>query len=142
MGFPKYVTKAISLAQEGGGWKGEVKDNGQLKLALEFSSGLTHALSPKEEMAMKAGPEKALAEPCFLFVPPDKGPVLQKVDMVNVVPPSWTTEQGMVRITIGPEEPWAGLVAPGTVSVGNFAKFRGATNLVPTKLTSGAIDQL
>jgi hypothetical protein len=141
IGFPKYVTKAISLAPEGGGWKGEVKDKGQLKLALEFSPGLTRALTPKEEMAMKAGLGKTLSEPCFLFVPPDKGPALQKVEMVPVVPPSWTTEQGMVRITIGSEEPWAGLVAPGTVSPGNFARFQGATNLVPTKLTSGTKDQ-
>jgi len=141
LGFPKYVTKTITLAQEGSGWKGEVKDNGQIKIALEFSYGLTRPLNPKEEMAMKGGPEKALAEPCFLFVPPDKGPALQKVNMVPVVPPSWTTEQGMVRITIGPEEPWAGLVASGTVSLGYFAKFRGAMNLVPTKLTSGTTDQ-
>jgi hypothetical protein len=141
LGFPKYVAKTITLASEDGGWKGEVKDNGQLKLTLEFSSGLTRVLNPKEEMVMKAGPEKALADPVFLFVPPDKGPVLQKVDMVNVVPPSWTTEPGMVRITIGPEEPWAGLFASGTVSPGIFAKFRGASNLVPTKMTSGTIDQ-
>ena len=141
MGFPKYVTKTISLAQEGSGWKGEVKYKGRLKLALEFSSGLTRALNPKEEMVMKAGLEKALAGPNFLFVPPDKGPALQKVNMAHVFPPSWTTAEGMVRITIGPEEPWAGLIAPGTVSPGFFGKFLGAMNLVPTKLTSGTIDE-
>jgi hypothetical protein len=96
---------------------------------------MTRALEPQEEILMKAGPGKALADPVFLFVPPDKGTVFQKVCMVNVIPPSWTAEPGMVRITIGPDEPWAGLIAPGTVSPGFFAKFKGAANLVPTKLT-------
>ena len=141
MGYPKYVTKAITVAQEGDDWKGEAKDNDQLKLALEFSPGLTRALTSKEETYMKAGMEKLYAEPSLLFVPPDKGSVLQKVDKVHVFTPSWTTEQGMVRITIGPEEPWAGLVAPGTVSPGFFAKFKGAMNLVPTKLISNTIEQ-
>jgi hypothetical protein len=134
LGFPKYVTKAITLAPENGGWKGEAKDKGQLKLALDFSPGLTRALDPGEEAIMNAGPGKALAEPIFLFVPPDEGTLLQKVCMVNVVQPSWTSEPGMVRITIGPSEPWAGLIAPGTVTPGFFAKFKGGANLVPTKL--------
>ncbi len=141
LGFPKYVADSITLTPESSGWKGEVKDNGQRKLSLEFSSGLTRTLTPKEEMAMKAGLGKTLAEPVFLFVPPDKGPALQKVDIVNVFPPSWTTEPGMVRITIGAEEPWAGLVVSGVVSPGIFAKFRGATYLKPTKLNSGTKDQ-
>lgn len=135
LGFPKYVTKAISLNPDGNNWKGEVKDKGQLKLSLEFSPVITRALEPQEELLMNAGPGKALADPIFLFVPPDKGTVFQKVCLVNVIPPSWTAEPGMVRITIGPGEPWVGLIAPGTVSPGFFAKFKGAANLVPTKLT-------
>jgi hypothetical protein len=135
LGFPKYVTKEITLAPADNGWRGEVKHKGQLKLALEFSPGLTRALEPREETLMKAGPEKALADPVFLFVPPDKGATLQKVLLTQVVAPSWISKPGMVRITIGPGEPWAGLIAPGTVSPGFFATFRGGANLVPTKIT-------
>jgi hypothetical protein len=134
LGFPKYITRAISLNPDGNTWKGEVKNKDHLKLSLEFSPGLTRTLVPKETALIEAGPGKALADPVFLFVPPDKGSVFQKVCMVNVVPPSWTSEAGMVSITIGPDEPWAGLIAPGTVSPGFFAKFNGAANLVPAKL--------
>jgi hypothetical protein len=134
LGFPKYITKAISLYPDGYNWKGEVKDKDHLKLSLEFSPGLTRELVPQEAALLEAGPGKALADPVFLFVPPDKGSVFQKVEMVNVIQPVWTASPGMVRITIGPDEPWAGLIAPGMVSPGFFAKFQGAANLVPTKL--------
>ena len=134
LGFPKYVAKTITLIPENGGWKGEAKDKGKLKLSLAFSPGLTRPLEPSETAVLQAGPGKALADPVFLFVPPDKGPNLQKVDMINVVDPVWTTEPGMVSITMGPDEPWASLIKPGTESPGFFAKFKGAANLVPTKL--------
>jgi hypothetical protein len=135
LGFPKYVTKTVSLDPDGDKWKGEVKDKGRLKLLLEFSPGLTRELIPQEAAILEAGPGKALADPAFLFVPPDNGSLFQKVEMVNVVQPVWTASPGMVKIDIGPDEPWAGLVAPGTISPGFFAKFKGAANLVPTKLT-------
>lgn len=135
LGFPKYVTKTVSLEPDGDRWKGEVKDKGRLKLLLEFTPGLTCELIPQEAAILEAGPEKALADPVFLFVPPDEGTHFQKVEMVNVVQPLWSASPGMVRITIGPDEPWAGLVAPGAVSPGFFAEFNGAANLVPTKLT-------
>lgn len=135
LGFPKYVTRTVSLYPDGDKWKGEVKDKSRLKLSLEFSPGLTRELIPREAAILEAGPGKALADPVFLFVPPDEGSVFQKVEMVNVVQPVWSSSPGMVRITIGPDEPWAGLIAPGMVSPGFFAKFKGAANLAPTKLT-------
>ncbi len=134
LGFPKYVTKEISLEADGSTWKGEVKDKDRLKLSLEFIPGLTRDLTSTEASILEAGPGKALADPVFLFVPPDKGSVFQKVAMVNVVQPAWTAKQGMVSIAIGSDEPWAGLIKPGTLSPGFFAEFKGAANLMPTKL--------
>ena len=134
LGFPKYVTKEITLARAGHGWKGEVRNKGEEKLTLEFSPGLARELDPKEEILMQGGVEKALADPIFLLVPPDQGPTLQKVVLTQVVTPSWHSEPGTVRISIGPGEPWSGLIPPGTVSPGFFATFRGGANLVPTKL--------
>jgi hypothetical protein len=134
LGFPKYITKDVTLNPDSDNWKGEVKDKGKLKLSLEFSPGVTRELVPREAAILEAGPGKELADPVFLFVPPDKGSHFQKVEMVNVVKPVWSASPGMVRITIGPDEPWAGLVAPGTLSPGFLGGFKGAANLVPTKL--------
>ena len=134
LGFPKYVTKAISLLPEGPGWRAEVKSKGELKLLLSFRPGLTRPVAPGEESFMKSGPKMMLADPIYLLVPPDEGPILQEVLLIQAVTPSWNNEEGMVEITIGPGEPWAGLLRPGIVSPGYFTTFKGGSRLVATRL--------
>jgi len=75
------VTKTIALISEGGGWKGKVKDNGQIKLSLEFHRADACAQS-QGEMVMKAGQKNPFG-PVFSSYRRIK-PCLQKVDMVNV----------------------------------------------------------
>lgn len=133
MGFPKYVTKEITLKSSGQGWKGEVLRGGQLKLSLEYAPGLTRALTPLEEEFLKGGTPR-LEEPIFLLVPPDKGPRFQQVTVTPMIPAKWQSEQGMVKITLGPDEPWSKLIPPGTISPGVFQKFTGGSNLVPKEL--------
>jgi hypothetical protein len=133
LGFPKYVADMISLQSSGKSWKGEVKQAGETKITLEFTSENMRELTAVEKEFMKSRTTQ-LKEPLFLFVPPDKGPTLQKVMVVQTVDPQWTTKQGIVKITIAPQEPWAGLVPAGTMAPGVFQEFTGGAILVPTKL--------
>ncbi len=133
LGFPKYVTKDISLWPADGGWKGEVKHEGELKLTLDYSPGLNRKLTALEEEVLRSDRNK-VADPIFQFVPPDKGPDLNRVKFVHLVPPTWTVEEGMVKVTIGHDEPWAGLVKPGTETPGVLQKFTGGASLIPEKL--------
>jgi hypothetical protein len=133
LGFPKYVADMITLQSSGQSWKGEVKQAGETKLALEFTSENMRKLTADEEELMKSRANQ-LKEPIFLFVPPDKGPILQKVMVVQKVDPQWKAKQGMVKITIAPKEPWAGLVPDGTKAPGLFQEFTGGAILVPIKL--------
>jgi Acetoacetate decarboxylase (ADC). len=133
LGFPKYVADEITLQSSGQSWKGEVKQAGETRLALEFTSENMRELTTDEKEFMESGAAQ-LKEPLFLFVPPDKGPTLQKVMVVQTVEPQWTAKQGMVKITIAPKEPWAGLLPAGSVAPGLFQEFTGGAILVPTKL--------
>jgi hypothetical protein len=133
LGFPKYVADEITLQSSGQSWKGEVKHAGRTKLTLEFGNEPMRELTPVENEFIVSGAAQ-LKEPLFLFVPPDKGPTLQKVNVQQTVDPHWTAKQGMVKITIDSNEPWAGLVPAGTVAPGLFQEFTGGAILVPTKL--------
>jgi acetoacetate decarboxylase len=133
LGFPKYVADEISLQSSGQNWEGEVKHAGDTRLALEFTTENMRELTADEKEFMESGVSQ-LKEPLFLFVPPDNGPTLQKVMVQQTVEPQWKAKQGMVKITVGSKEPWAGLIPAGTIAPGLFQEFTGGANLVPTKL--------
>jgi acetoacetate decarboxylase len=128
LGFPKYVTD-VSLWPSRGNWKGEVKHEGTALLTLEYTPGIQRELTPIEEEYLQKNLSR-IDEPVFQLVPPGEGPKLNKIRSIHLVPPTWNDEVGMVRITIGESEPWAGLVAPGTESIGFLQKFNGGSTLV------------
>lgn len=133
LGFPKYVADEIILAQSGQGWKGVVTHRGKVRLSLEFTPGLTRELSPVEKELI-GGPMTRMEVTSFQLVPPGKGPRLNRITLAPVVPAKWETRQGMVRIHISPDDPWAGLVPDGTMSPGLFQVFTGGNNMVTEKM--------
>ena len=132
LGFPKYITD-INLGPIKGGWKGKVIHEGRALLSLEYTPGIARGLTPIEKKYLD-GNFNRIAEPVFQLVPPREGPRLNRVIFIPVVPPTWTEETGMVRVTIDESEPWAGLVAPGTEGIGFLQKFRGGSHLIPKQV--------
>jgi hypothetical protein len=133
LGFPKYVTKVSLWPREGKKWLGIVLQRKNVKypvLRLEYTPGLQRELTPIEQEYMEKNLSR-IDEPTFQLVPPGEGPKVNKINLIHLVPPTWSDEVGMVRITIGEREPWAGLVAPGTESVGFLQKFSGGSTLRP-----------
>lgn len=126
IGYPKYVADKIALEQTEQGTRGIVKFKGEVKLELEYTSKLSRSLSSDEKEAMEIG-LKGAGEPRFLLVPPAKGPMLKRVIMKERIPANWEVEQGMVKIHIKPDDPWAGLVNDGTITAGQFKKFTGGS---------------
>jgi hypothetical protein len=51
----------------------------------------------------------------------------------QTVDPQRIIKQGMMKITIGSKEPWAGLVPAGTMIPGIFLEYNGGAILVPPK---------
>jgi hypothetical protein len=133
IGFPKYVADSITLGKAGNGMKGEVRHQGVVRLSLEYTPGLTRKLEPYEEEFMGGGVSR-LEEPVFQLAPPDKGPTLNRITLVPVVPANWESEQGMVKIHISPNDPWAGLIPDNAVSPGLFQTFTGGNNMKSEKV--------
>jgi acetoacetate decarboxylase len=132
LGFPKYVTD-VTLWPSRGKWRGVVKREGTALLTLEYTPGIQRELTPIEEEYLQKNLSR-INEPVFQLVPPGEGPKLNKIRSVHLVPPTWSDEVGMVRITIDKSEPWAGLIAPGAESIGFLQKFDGGSSLVPNQL--------
>jgi len=133
IGFPKYVADEITLARAGDGWKGVVQHDGVVRLSLEYTPGLTRKLTPVEKEFMSSDVTRMEA-PVFLLVPPGEGPTLNRITLEPVVPANWESEQGMVKIHISPDDPWAGLVPDNAVVPGLFQTFTGGNNMVTKKI--------
>lgn len=133
IGFPKYVADEITLGRSGDGIKGIVRHESKVRLSLQYTPGLTRDLKAHEKEFMSSQVSRMEA-PVFQLVPPDKGPDLNRIALVPVVPPSWESEQGMVKIHISPDDPWAGLIPDGAVSPGLFQTFTGGNNMVAEKV--------
>ncbi len=133
MGFPKYIADQITLRQDGTGWNGELRHKGRSVMSLHYRKGLTRALAPWEKKLIDSG-ALHFDEPIFLFVPPDKGPRLQRVMFEKIKPEQWKTEMGIGRIVIDKDEPWAGLVPSGTEAPAFFQQFTGGRSLTQYKL--------
>lgn len=133
LGFPKYVADDIYLKETGNGWLGEVKHNGRTMLSLDYRREIVRELEPWEEEMLQASGALQLQEPTFLFFPPEKGSRFQRVTLDRVVPDHWKEERGTVSVTIDKDEPWAGLISPGTEAPAYFQWFSGGTKLVAKK---------
>ena len=132
IGFPKYVADEIRLEKVSKGWCGEERHESVSRLRLDFTPGLTRELKPWEEQ-MWADPAFFQGS-CHLLLPPGEGPEKIRVTFDHRVQPAWSPEMGMVRITVGSEMPWAGLIAETTVAPGAFNTFVGGTNLISERM--------
>ena len=115
------------------GGRGVVRHEGVVRLSLEYTPGLTRELEDYENEFMDGGVSR-LEVPVFQLAPPDEGPTLNRITLKEVVPANWESEQGMVKIHISPDDPWAGLIPDGTVSPGMFQTFTGGNNMVSEKV--------
>jgi len=128
LGFPKYITDAITLTQQGECWTAQGMYKGVVEIRMEFQPGLARPLAPWEEDIF-ANPSFFKGD-AFQLVPPGQGPRAQRVRLTHVVPPQWSPEVGMVRIVAGEGQVWAGLLPGGVVFLGTYNHFRGGGNLV------------
>jgi hypothetical protein len=133
MGFPKYIADEITLRQEGDGWRGEVILKGKSVLSIMYRQGLTRPLAAWEKALIDSGAFH-FDEPIFLFVPPDKGPRLQRVMLEKIKQEHWKTELGTARTVIDKNEPWAGLVSDDKDAMAVFQQFTGGRTLKEYKL--------
>jgi hypothetical protein len=119
MGFPKYVADEVSLVQSGGSWRGEVVHDGRSRILLEFTPEPIEPPIWIEEGWSVGGPT-------FNLRPPSEGPQVEVVRSVaeeNAEPTSEKIE-GTIRVTLGPDEPGAGLLEPGAPSYGIYSAAR------------------
>jgi hypothetical protein len=125
MGFPKYVADHIHLSPEGEGWVGEVRHEGQLRLRLAF---VPDANAPvprwKREGWSTGGPTLNLR-------PPAEGPEVKVVRSAEGAPGRSEEEPGFVRIELGADEPYAGLLPADHRVPGVLALWEGGTSLAP-----------
>ena len=129
LGFPKYVADEITLTKN----KGVVKNEGKVRLSLGYTPGLTRELEPYEEEFMNGGVSR-FETTVFQLVPPNEGPDMNRIKLVEVVPANWESERGMVRIHISHDDPWAGLVPEDAVSPGLYQTFTGGKKMVSEKI--------
>lgn len=122
MGYPKYIADRVSLERHGDVWRGEVRHKGIPRFVLELSPDKAE---PPTWVAQGQHPELG---PILNLNPPSKGPRVQVVR--TVVPegaePSQEILEGTATMTIGPNEPSAGLLRPGTRVYGTYVKARNA----------------
>jgi hypothetical protein len=121
MGFPKYVADHVSLTSTGDSWRGEVAHKGASRLSLEFSPDRT---DPPLWVREERHPEE---RPTFNLKPPSKGPRVVAVRGVVTegAKPELDLTEGTVVVTIGPDEPGAGLLKPETALYGTYVMARG-----------------
>jgi len=125
LGFPKYRADEIRLARDGDGWTGIVRDEGELRLRLEFLPTEV----PPEPLWRQLGWDTG--GPTFNLRPPREGPEVQVVGGNEEREGRSEVLHGLVRIEIGPERPWAGLVPPGREAPGTLVLWEGGRSLAP-----------
>lgn len=125
MGFPKYLADEIRLSASGEAWVGVVRHEGEARLRLEFV--------PAESAAVPAWEREgwAMDGPTFNLRPPGEGPEVRVVRSAQEDPGDSELTRGLVRITIGPGEPWSGLLPPGSEAPGVLSLWEGGRSLAP-----------
>lgn len=129
LGFPKYIAEEITLTRDGENWKAQGRHKGVLQLTLEFQPGKTRQLAQWEKEQLEN--EAFFPDYVHQLVPSGRGPRVQKVRLVHMIPPKWAPVLGMVRISVDRSETWAELVPDEIMSPGVFNHFKGGINLVP-----------
>jgi hypothetical protein len=132
LGFPKYLANKITLARSEETCIATGKYRDIVEVTLEFQPGITRPLVAWEkELAENVSFFKG---DIHLFVPPGRGPRLQKIIFRHVVPPIWSPINGMVCIRAGSSEPWAGLIPDEGKFPGTYNHFKGGFNLISERI--------
>ncbi len=123
LGFPKYIADKIDLAEEDGGWTGDVAYQGHSVMHVTFAPD---ASQPTTVSSRNPG------LPIFLLVPPAEGPQINEVDTDLAGERQTVTTSGTATIEAGTGEPWAGLLpAAGTAVWGQLQEMTGDWVLTP-----------
>jgi hypothetical protein len=131
IGFPKYIVDSISLEHLDQDWLARGMYKGREQMSLEFRPGLTRQLAPWED-ALLADEAFFKQIAIFQLVPPSLGPKIYNINVKYVVPSHWTPQNGMLKVKVDPNEPWAGLVQEDEAFPGTFNHFKGGCNLAWT----------
>lgn len=114
LGYPKYIADTITLAPDGSGWRGEIVHEGASRLLLVFTPGEV------KEQPVYVKKKWDLGGPSFQLRPPAKGPAVQVIRWPEQGKPDIKTTYGLVTVTLGAPEPFAGLVRVGSKLPGAF----------------------
>jgi hypothetical protein len=125
MGFPKYVADEIHLSPDGESWVGEVRHQGELRLRLTFSS---QARAPIPRWKRERWPTGG---PTFNLRPPSEGPEVKVVRSVEGAAGSSEAQTGRVRIELGVDQPFSGLLPAGHEATGSLVLWEGGSSLAP-----------
>jgi hypothetical protein len=125
MGYPKYLADKVTFEQAGDKWVSEVIHDGEMRLKVEFTPGDWE----EEPVWQKNGWD--MGGPVLNLMPPGEGPEVVAVGSSGEMAPSAEITKGSVRIWIGKNEPWAGLIPPGTEAPGEFIHVTEARSLAP-----------
>jgi len=127
LGFPKYVADRIELGQSDGVWRGRVAHQGREIMALTFTPSAD--AGPVDTSSTDPG------LPCFLHLPPAKGPLVNQVDTRLFGPRRTVTTAGAATVQADPGEAWAGLLpAAGGPVPATFDEMTGDWILVEAGL--------
>ena len=77
VGFPKHIARDIRLAGDERGWRGQVRQEGSVRLSLEFQPGETGPLSA--HVKERLGTPTFFHDLLYLLVPPGVGPQIMEV---------------------------------------------------------------
>jgi hypothetical protein len=128
MGFSKILIDDITFTSNNGMHTATSKYKGALQVELDFKPGLTRPLAAWEQTLV--GSETFFKGRLFQLYPPGRGPRVKEIVQHHIVPPRWAPEQGMVKVMVGPDEPWAGLVPDEGEFPGVYNHFVGSFNLI------------
>jgi hypothetical protein len=129
LGFPKYIVDRITFTRINQGWQAKSIYKGTTQVIFDFKPGLTRSLTSWEEELM-ADPSFFKINDQFLFLPPSKGPRIQRVSLEYVIPAQWSQVPGMVHIEVDQNEAWAGLIAMDNSFPGTYNHFVGGVNII------------
>ena len=96
---------------------GKVRHEGLDKMSLSF----TKNLSLDRELTYQ---EARVSFPIFQLIPPNEGPVVNRITVEHKIDPSMSIDAGEVNIKIDPNLPWAGLVSEDADHMGMLIRMQ------------------
>lgn len=131
------VTSAVYFAeislQTSPRWKAEVKRDGAPFWGLEFVEGLGHEMTPRQRIIWQQEFRNA---PVYHRLVESSTTVLQAQRRSQAVPSRWRPkEDGIVRVSVDPQAPWARLMPARKKVLGRIGYYRGGADMPVVRLS-------